>query len=87
MIINIANADMDSPIDILFDYYAEKYPINNDDIWEKNEKLQHLLSEFPQQNRDAILEAVGLLIAGHEQEAFIRGIQTGVRLSKDLERP
>lgn len=82
MIINTEKWSMDSPMETLYTYYAEKYPINNAQIWERSEALTQVI---PQELQEDVLAAVSLLVAEHEKEAFIRGFQTGVCLCQELE--
>lgn len=84
MILKMENSEIDSPIEVLYGYYAERYPINNEKIWERYGAMQRLLLELPQAQMEEITNAVSLLIAEHEQEAFTRGIQTGIRLVQEL---
>ena len=84
MILELTKEGMESPIEVLYNYYAERYPLNNDRIWECNEALQKLLASLTQEHQERITNAVALLIAEHEQEAFLRGTQTGIRLAREL---
>ena len=84
MILELTQAEMESPIEVLYNYYAERYPLNNDRIWEYSEALQKLLHSLPQEHQECISNAVALLVAEHEKEAFLRGAQTGIRLAKEL---
>ena len=85
MILELTQEEMDSPIEILYNYYAERYPLNNDRIWECSDALQKLLRSLPQEHQECISNAVALLVAEHEKEAFLRGTQTGIRLAKELD--
>lgn len=84
MLLEMPGKETESPIGVLYDYYAERYPLNNDRIWEYSEALQKLLRSLPQEQQECISNAVALLVAEHEKEAFLRGTQTGIRLSKEL---
>lgn len=84
MILTLAEEETNSPLAILYNDYAERYPINNTLIWEKADALRAVLLKLTVEEQAPVLAAVAQLVEEHERAAFTRGIQTGLRLAEEL---
>ena len=82
---NYGYRDVDSLLDMLYNFYSENNPINTVVIKQSFEKLEHFLDRFTLAECDCVLDTLSCLCSQHEEQAFRIGVQIGMRLFNELE--
>lgn len=82
---NLPNhGDAESVMDLLFWYYTEYNPINNQKIKDGFAALRNQFPQLSLQEFDPIFSIVSDLCMEHERLAFLEGLRLGVTLMQEL---
>ena len=81
----MAEADKNSIIKILYDYYIENDAIDTADIRRRCEELDHLMRELTWLEHERIWDISMKLCGLHEQRGFSAGVRMGAALRRELE--
>lgn len=76
--------DMESVLEVLYWYYAENNPIDNQKIRDSFAKLRSQFPNLSIQGFDPIFTTVSDLCVEHERLAFHEGLRVGVELMMEL---
>lgn len=76
--------DANSILQMLYYYYTVANPIDNAVVRCRFKALNDVLYRLPAAENDAILSITSDLCAEYERQAFLDGIQVGVRLFQEL---
>ena len=78
------HGDMESVLEVLYWYYAENNPIDNQKIRDSFAKLRSQFSNLSLQEFDPIFETVSELCVEGQRLAFYEGLRLGVTLMLEL---
>ena len=78
------DTDANSILEMLYCYYSEENPIDSAVIRCRFKKLDNILGHLPLQDNDAVFSLTCKLCAAYEQQAFLEGVQVGMRLFREL---
>lgn len=76
--------DANSILEMLYCYYSEENPIDNAIIRCRFKELDNILCRLPLTDNDAVFSLTCKLCSSYEQQAFLEGIQVGMRLFEEL---
>jgi len=75
---------LSSPLKLLYTAYSDERPVYSLVMEKCFEKLDNLLTSLPEKSREQVFRAVYEIYIENESQAFQAGVQTGVRLAKEL---
>ena len=78
------HGDMESVLEVLYWYYAENNPIDNQKIRDSSAKLRSQFSNLSLQEFDPIFDTVSELCTEHQRLAIYEGLRLGVTLMIEL---
>ena len=78
------HGDMESVLEVLYWYYAENNPIDNQKIRDSFAKLRSQFPNLSMQEFDPIFDTVSELCEEHERLAFYEGLRLGATLMIEL---
>lgn len=81
---NFGYDDASSILEMLYYYYTLANPVDNAVIRCQLKELDDVLRKLPQEDMDAVFDLSSGLCAACERQAFIDGIQVGIRLYTEL---
>lgn len=81
---NYGDDDIHSIVECIYWHYAENNPIHYSTIKECFAQMKDILTKLTFCEYDGIISTVCKLCAEHEKEAFVAGLQTGIRLITEL---
>lgn len=64
--------------DILYDYYAEVYPLQDAAVWQAHQTLCDAVAHLPPDQRQTILDAAAALANAQEKAAFLTAFRVSV---------
>ena len=76
--------DADSVLGLLYEYFNENNPYDNDEIKADLEELYQQMNGMSLRNMDKVIYPVCKLCRDHEKAGFIEGIKVGIRLQAEL---
>lgn len=76
--------DAGSVLEMLYYYYTVANPVDNAVIRCQLEQLNGILCHLPWAESEAVFSLVSDLCAAYERQAFLDGIQVGLRLFTEL---
>ena len=76
--------DAESLLEMIYHYYTADNPIDNDYIKKQFEQMDEILCKLPLAENDRIFLLTVNLCSECEKQAFIAGLQVGVRLFAEL---
>ena len=76
--------DANSVLGLLFEYYNENHPYDNEEIKADFNALYQAMNGMPLREMDKVIYPVCKLCRDHEQAGFIEGIKVGILLSEEL---
>ena len=77
--------DARSLLEMLYYYYSHDNPTDNGVIRCQLHEVGRYLAKLPVEDGDKVFDVITDLINAYEKEAFLQGLQTGARLSMELE--
>ncbi len=76
----------DSILDLVYQFYTEEHPIENDRIRGLFQLLDVCFQEMSFKDNDRIFHLICTLCAEYERLAFLEGIHTGAKLLNEIGR-
>ena len=77
-------SDVHSLLEMLWDFYTEFNPVDNERIREKTRELGAIFESLPLKEGDQLFYMLSDLCLEVERAAFLNGIHVGVRLAEEL---
>lgn len=78
------DTDAKSILEMLYYYYSEDNPIDSAVIRCRFNELDHILCHLSLSDNNAVFSLTCKLCSTYEQQAFLEGIQVGMRLFREL---
>ncbi len=78
------DTDAKSILEMLYYYYSEDNPIDSAVIRCRFNELDHILYHLSLSDNNAVFYLTCKLCSAYEQQAFLEGIQVGMRLFREL---
>lgn len=78
-------ADGQSVLKVLCNYYTMEHAVDTEEIHRRFQELDDILRQLPVSQHTRVTDLVCILCGAHIEEGFLDGVQTGFRLSAELE--
>lgn len=82
----VFSANEESPLNILYNDFAESPAFNNTKVTAMTKELRKVLQQRSAECTDDILDRVSLLCAEYQREGFFAGVRIGVKLINEISR-
>ena len=82
----VFSANEESPLNILYNDFAESPACNNTKVTAMTTELRKVLQQRSAECTDDILDRVSLLCAEYQREGFFAGVRIGVKLINEISR-
>ena len=82
----VFSANEESPLNILYNDFAESPACNNTKVTAMTKELRKVLQQRSAECTDDILDRVSLLCAEYQREGFFAGFRIGVKLINEISR-
>lgn len=80
----VFSANEESPLNILYNDFAESSVCNNTKVTAMTKELRKVLQQRSAECTDDILDRVSLLCAEYQREGFFAGVRIGVKLFNEI---
>lgn len=77
-------ASEESPLNILYNDFAESSESNNPKVTAMTKDLRRILQQLAAECTDDIMDRISLLCTEYQREGFFAGVRIGVRLINEI---
>lgn len=82
----VFSANEESPLNILYNDFAENPERNNQKVTAMAKELRKMLHQRSVACADEIMDSISLLCAEYQREGFFAGVRIGVKLINEISR-
>ena len=78
-------ADGESVLKVLCNYYTMEHAVDTEEIHRRFQELDNILRQLPVSQHTQVTDLACILCSAYIEEGFMDGVQTGFRLSAELQ--